>query len=457
MRGMDSTPAELPVISVSELNRTARDVLTRAFPRVHVEGEISNLRRPRSGHLYFTLKDDQAQVDCAMFRGKQRHMAFEPADGQQVLVRAAVDLYQVRGQFQLNVHSMEEAGAGALQRAFEALKQRLEAEGLFAEARKQALPRLPRRVGVITSSSGAALHDILTVLARRFPAIEVVVYPVPVQGEQAAPAIAAALARAGRRSEVDVLIVGRGGGSLEDLWPFNEEEVARAIAACPLPVVSAVGHETDVTIADLAADRRAPTPTAAAELVSPDGEAWARQLATLEQRLNAALHRRLTAEGQRLTALQRRLREPRRRLQDLGQRLDELDTRLRRSMERELAERRRRLHALHQRLRDPRRELQRQRERTAELRQRLERAMGRDTERRRQRLQLTMGRLQAASPLGPLDRGFALLQREDGGLVRSPADAPVGTRLHARLDRAGNALKLDVIEIENAPDNQADQ
>ncbi|HEY0719956.1 MAG TPA: exodeoxyribonuclease VII large subunit, partial [Gammaproteobacteria bacterium] len=313
MSDLFSTPATTPareVYSVSRLNREARALLEGHFPLMWIEGEISNLTRPASGHIYFSLKDPFAQVRCAMFRMRGMHLVFRPADGMQVLVRARLSLYEPRGDYQLIVEQMEEAGDGALRRAFEQLKQRLHAEGLFESARKRPLPPLPRRIGVVTSPSGAAIHDILTVLRRRFPAIPVILYPVPVQGAGAAAQIATMLRKAGERGECDVLIVGRGGGSLEDLWPFNEEVVARAIAASPIPVVSAVGHEVDVTIADFAADQRAATPSAAAEMVVPDRQEWQLRIERLQERLTQALHHRLRHAHQSVAHLAKRIRHP---------------------------------------------------------------------------------------------------------------------------------------------------
>ena len=249
------------IYTISRLNREVKSVLEGSFPLLWVEGEISNFAQPASGHWYFSLKDEAAQVRCAMFRGRNRQVGFCPENGMQVLIRARIGLYEARGEFQIIAEHMEEAGDGALRRAFEALKQRLAAEGLFDSAHKRAIPERPRCVGVITSPTGAAVHDILTTLRRRFPALPVVIYPVPVQGEGVAAQIADMLALAGRRADCDVLILARGGGSLEDLWAFNEEVVARAIHACPLPVVSGIGHEVDVTIADFVADQRAAAPS----------------------------------------------------------------------------------------------------------------------------------------------------------------------------------------------------
>ncbi|HXF67145.1 MAG TPA: exodeoxyribonuclease VII large subunit [Burkholderiales bacterium] len=299
-----------PVISVSELNRLARDALERALPLLWVAGEVSNFRRYDSGHCYFTLKDAAAQVDCVLFRHRAQLVGWLPQDGMQVEVRALATLYEARGRFQLNVEAMRRAGLGALYEAFERLKAKLGAEGLFDSALKRPLPRFPRAVGVVTSLQAAALRDVLTTLGRRLPGLPVVIYPAPVQGEGAAARIAAAIAQAGARRECDVLIVCRGGGGIEDLWAFNEESVARAIRACPIPVVTGIGHESDFTIADFAADVRAPTPTAAAELASPSREELMARLRHLGHRLARIAHRALEDRMQRLDYLTRRLVHP---------------------------------------------------------------------------------------------------------------------------------------------------
>ena len=287
------TPPERDIYTVSRLNREVRVLLERGFGTLWIEAEISNFARPSSGHWYFSLKDANAQVRCAMFRQRNYLSTFTPKDGQKVLVRARIGLYEPRGEYQLIVDHIEDAGRGALQRQFEELRARLAAEGLFAAERKRPLPGLPVRIGIITSPTGAAVRDILHVLARRFPAIGVLIYPVQVQGAQAAADIVAALELAGRRADCDVLILARGGGSLEDLWAFNDERLARAIVASPIPIITGVGHEVDFTIADFAADVRAPTPSAAAELVVPDAQEWLQSFALAGKRLEAALRRRV--------------------------------------------------------------------------------------------------------------------------------------------------------------------
>jgi exodeoxyribonuclease VII large subunit len=318
----------LRVLSVSELLRSVRDTLERRFPLAWVKGELSNLSRAPSGHCYFTLKDRDAQVDCVMFRSRAAALDWEPRDGMQVEIRALPTLYEPRGRFQLTVEAMRRAGLGPLYERFLRLKEKLGAEGLFDPALKRALPEHPRTIGIVTSLAAAALRDVLTTLARRNPAIAVIVYPVPVQGESAADRIATMLKRAGRRAECDLLLLVRGGGSIEDLWPFNEEAVARAIRACTIPVVVGVGHETDFTIADFAADQRAPTPTAAAELASPSRAALAARVAECARCLGREMARKLQYAAQRLDGMTRRLVHPAARLRSYQQLMTQLSARL---------------------------------------------------------------------------------------------------------------------------------
>jgi len=322
-----ATPAA-EVLSVSALARSVRDLLEHRFPLVWVAGEISNLTLARSGHWYFSLKDDNAQVRCVMFRHRAQYLDWQPREGMHVEARALVTLYEPRGDFQLNVEFMRQAGQGALYEAFLRLRDKLAAEGLFDPALKRELPSFPRTVGVVTSLQAAALRDVLTVLARRNPSISVIVYPTSVQGEGAPEEIVAALRTASRRNEVDALILCRGGGSIEDLWAFNNEAVARAIRACPMPVVCGVGHETDVTIADLAADRRAPTPTAAAEMLSPEREVLLAQLARLAHSLGRSMRRTLESRMQQVDYLAKRLIHPARQLQTQQLMLEQLRSRL---------------------------------------------------------------------------------------------------------------------------------
>ncbi len=423
------------IYSIAQLNREARALLEGNFPLIWVEGEISNLARPASGHLYFTLKDEQAQIRCAMFKMRRRLLGFQPQNGSAVLARVRVSLYEARGDYQLIVEHLEEAGDGRLRRQFEQLKQRLAAEGLFDAARKRPLPQLPHRIGVITSPSGAAIRDVLSVLRRRFPAIPLLIYPVPVQGSDAPPAIVAALRTAARRNECDLLLLTRGGGSLEDLWAFNDETVARAIADSPIPVVSAVGHEIDVTIADFAADVRAATPSAAAELISPDRDEWLDTLRHWRHRLIRALRTRLAREQQHLHAISRHLKHPGQRLQEQAQRLDELELRLTRALRAQWQARRARLDTLRARLhsQSPQRQLTALQSRLDADRRRLRAAMPQRLAEQRQRLAGLARALDTVSPLATLERGYAIVQRPDGRIVRKASEAGIGDPLRVRL------------------------
>lgn len=450
-----AAPAALPgreVYTVTRLNSEARALLEGHFPALWVEGELSNLARPRSGHLYFSLKDASCQIRCAMFRMYNRHLEFEPKDGAHVLVHARVSLYPERGDFQLLIEYMEEAGAGALRRAFDALKQRLAAEGLFDAARKKPLPAIPVRLGVITSPTGAALRDILSVLKRRFPALPVLVYPVPVQGPGAAPAIARTLALADRRAECDVLILARGGGSLEDLWPFNEEIVARAIHACRIPVVTGIGHEIDVTIADFAADHRGATPSAAAELVTPDEVELRQRVLGLRARLRRHVQGRLREWRHKLLSFDRRLAHPRRRLLDLSQRVDALSLRLGRAARSIPAARRARLRELAARLgrNDPAAVVRSHRARREALARRLRVAGAAALAQRRNRVSALARTLRAVSPLQTLERGYAIVTTHpEGRVLRSASEVGAGDTLKARLARGSLTAKVESTQDED--------
>jgi exodeoxyribonuclease VII large subunit len=428
---------ERDIYSVTRLNREVRVLLERGFGSVWLEAEISNFARPGSGHWYFSLKDAAAQVRCAMFRQRNMLCAFTARDGQKVLVRARIGLYEPRGEFQLVVDHMEDAGLGALKRQFEELSARLGREGLFAAERKRPLPGLPKRIGIITSPTGAAVRDILHVLARRFPAAAVMIYPVAVQGAQAAGEIIAALEAAGRRAECDVLILARGGGSLEDLWAFNDERLARTIVASPIPVITGIGHEIDFTIADFAADVRAPTPSAAAELVVPDAEEWRNAFLQLGARLRRAMRRRLEEHGERLRWLTARaaLASPVARLSARAQRLDELEQGLLRCMRRRLVEHRARLRWLAGRAAQvsPAQRLRQHRQRLTNLETQLTRAMRLALDLRLKKLAPLARTLNAVSPLATLDRGYAIVSTADGGILRNAADAKPGTLIDARL------------------------
>lgn len=430
---------ERDIYSVSRLNREVRALLERGFGTLWIEAEISNFARPSSGHWYFSLKDAGAQVRCAMFRQRNMLCAFTAKDGQKVLVRARIGLYEPRGEYQLIIDHMEDAGLGALKRQFEELSAKLAAEGLFDAARKRPLPGLPHRIGIITSPTGAAVRDILHVLARRFPAVAVLIYPVPVQGAQAAADIVAALALAGRRAECDVLILARGGGSLEDLWAFNDERLARAIVASPIPVITGIGHEVDFTIADFAADVRAPTPSAAAELVVPDAAEWLEAFERLGTLLHRGMRRRLEEHRERLRWLTGRaaLVSPTARLTQQAQRLDELEERLSRALHRRLLGLRERLNWLTGRaaLVSPAAQLTQQSLRLQNLEQRMARAALANLRRARERLQPLVRTLNAVSPLATLERGYAIVSIEGGAILRDAAAARPGTIIEARVAR----------------------
>lgn len=426
------------IYTVARLNREAKLLLEGGFPPLWVEGEISNLARPGSGHLYFSLKDTQAQIRCAMFRTQQRLLSVAPQDGMHVLVRARVSLYEGRGEFQLIVDWIEDAGEGALRRAFEALKLRLSKEGLFDIAAKNPLPRLPRRIGVITSPTGAVWHDIVITLKRRFPAIGVLLYPVAVQGEGAAEQIASAIRLACHRRECDALILARGGGSLEDLWAFNEETVARAIHACSIPIVAGIGHESDITIADLVADARAPTPTAASEMLSPDQSEWRKLFRTYEQRVTRRIQDRLRALAQHVDANAARLIHPR-------QRIDVLRHRLRALKERIILAQRTRLYGAHVRkgalivrLRDrsPLAQVRGRQQCNANFQLRLTRSVRHCLQHGQEQLSRLSQVLHNLSPLATLARGYAVVRREaDGRVVRDAVAVAVGESIEARVAR----------------------
>src|SRR5580658_2632674 len=427
------------VYTVTRLNREVRVLLERGLGVLWVQGELSNFSQPASGHWYFSLKDRDAQLRCAMFRMKNALVGFTPRAGTQLLVRGRISVYEAKGEYQLIVEHLEESGVGALRREFDRLKSRLAAEGLFALERKRALPSFPKRIGVITSPTGAALRDILHILARRYPPAEVLLYPSAVQGAAAVPALVAALESASARAECDVLILARGGGSLEDLWAFNDERVARAIHACLLPVVCGVGHEIDFTIADFVADARAPTPSAAAELVVPDRVACLAALERTEQRLASGMRRELRVAYARLDAVSRRLQlaHPGVRLQQQMQRLDDLVQRLAGAVRAGLQRDGRRLAECHARLfsRSPARVLSERRARNETLRARLDRAVSERLASATHRLALAQRALHTVSPLATLSRGFAIVTRADGALVSDAGALRAGDEIDARLAR----------------------
>jgi exodeoxyribonuclease VII large subunit len=402
-------------ITVSQLNRQVKALLEQGIARLWIEGEISNLARPASGHVYFSLKDKNAQIRAAFFRQRQRGPTIGLKNGDQVLVFGKVSLYEPRGDYQLIVEQVEPAGEGALKRQFEVLKKMLAAEGLFDAERKQDLPELPTRIGVVTSPSGAAIRDILSVLGRRFPSIPVIIYPSAVQGDAAPAELMAALETAVRRDECDVLIIARGGGSLEDLWAFNDEKLARAIADCPITVVSAVGHEVDFTITDFVADVRAPTPSGAAELIVPDRDDWLRSVNSLAARIARLGRRALEDRGQTLDWLSRRLLQtsPQATLQRQHDRLREMRHRLSAAIRHDMAG---------------------QRPRLSNLWQRLHNSSGTGIGKARHRLELAMRGLHSVSPLATLERGYAIVEDATTGKVLMKAgDTAPGEDVRARL------------------------
>jgi exodeoxyribonuclease VII large subunit len=432
--------AEKRILTVSQLTSLLKGVLEENFEHVFVEGEVSNLAAPSSGHLYFTLKDAGAQIRCVMFRASSRALKFRPRDGLGCIVRGRLSVFEPRGEYQLIVEYLEPRGVGALQLAFVQLKERLAREGLFDERHKKPIPRLPQRIGVVTSATGAALHDILNVLDRRFANVEILIRPVKVQGEGAAAEIAAAIADFNRYREIDVMIVGRGGGSLEDLWAFNEEAVARAIHASNIPVISAVGHEVDFTIADFVADLRAPTPSAAAELVVKSKEELSEGLAALGHRLDQAVRHRLAMNRGQIDALARSVKDPTMLLGHLAQRLDDLQERLDLAIHGRIDRCSDRLSSArsHLRLTSPAVRLERSREMLISLVAKAEAGARRALDRNREAAAVNAGKLQALSPLQTLERGFAVVTLQpDAKVVRESDQIVTGDRLDLKFARGG--------------------
>lgn len=442
------------IYSVSRLNREARMLLERGLGMVWLEAEISNFSRPASGHWYFSLKDDSAQLRCAMFRQRNRLVRFTVKEGSQVLVRGRVSLYEPRGDFQLIVDELEEAGEGLLLRRFEELKRKLADQGLFDAAHKQPLPPIPQRVGVITSPSGAALRDILHILARRFPAAQVLVYPVAVQGESAPREIVDALQLAGERDECDVLILARGGGSIEDLWAFNDEAVARTIHDCPIPVICGVGHETDVTIADFVADERAPTPSGAAERVVPDRGEWLRSLAALRDRIETGIRRRLQDLNRAVQLQQAHLgrSHPGARLREHAQRLDESERRLQLAIQRRISEGAARLEKARSLLLrgSPVTRVDAMRLRLDSARRALAAAGRGNVADARRRLEVAASTLHAVSPLATLERGYAIVIDAEGKVLHRADQLATGQQVRAKLARGGFSATVTTIEADTA-------
>ena len=442
---------ERRVYTVSDLTARIRDLLARNFTDVLVQGEISNLRPASSGHIYFTLKDERAQVRCVFFKQQQRGMKFRPEDGLKVTVRGSVSVYEARGEYQIYVESLEPVGRGALQAAFEQLKKKLEAEGLFDPARKKLLPLLPSRIGLITSSTGAAVRDVVRILTRRFPNVHLTLYPVRVQGEGAAEEIAQALAHFNRKRSADVILLVRGGGSIEDLWAFNEEKVARAIAACAIPVIAGVGHETDFTIADFVADIRASTPSAAAELVVQTRREFDKHLADLQDSLGSLVRYRLLELSRRVHELagRRGFRRPLDLLRQRRQRADELTSRLALGLKARLESSRRRFTAAH--LRIARFDF---RAKIAALRRRFEKLgneLGVSIERllrlKRERWQRLALQLQERSPLKVLERGYAIATDTAGVVLRDADQVEVGDEVRVQLHRGRLDTEVKAKEV----------
>ena len=428
---------EKRILTVSQLTEEIKDILESTFEEVWVEGEISNLRRPPSGHLYFTLKDEKSQIRGVLFKMQSRYLRFELEDGQHVICWGRVGIYEKRGEYQLILDYVEPKGVGSLQLAFEQLKERLCEEGLFDEARKRPLPMLPQRIGIVTSPTGAVIRDMLHILRRRYENIEIVLYPVKVQGAGAADEIAEGIEYLGHYAGVDLIIVGRGGGSLEDLWAFNEEAVARAIFASPVPIISAVGHETDFTIADFVADVRAPTPSAAAELAVREKEDLLRMLSDRITRMGREMAHFLVRSREQVTGVQGKIRDPRRRIEEHRLRLDECWSRLATTIQRSWRENRGRAGRVLQILlaQDPRHEIQTFRDGQDQLNKRLQGGMATLVDSKRKGWEKHVARLDAMSPLAILQRGYSITKRIPDGLILRAADevgmnGHVSVRLH---------------------------
>lgn len=426
------------IYNVTRLNREVRAVLEGSFPSIWLQGEISNFACPASGHMYLSLKDIHSQVRCAMFKNKNRFLKFEPENGVEVLVRANVSLYEGRGEFQLIIEYMELAGEGGLQRAYEALKQKLFEEGLFDEAHKQPLPHMPQTIGIITSSTGAAIRDILSVLKRRFPAGKIIIYPVVVQGEGAAEQITTMLKTVKKRNECDVLILSRGGGSIEDLWAFNNEALARAIFDCSLPVVSGIGHEIDFTIADFVVDQRAATPSAAAELVSPDQLHITQTVSRQQSRLIQILQGQFNTLKQNISHLEKRMPHPATRLENNAQKLDALYARMEHLIKSTVTQRRNRLHdqLITINKHSPLQRLQFYFERYEQMNRRLHQATNHLRKNLDSQLQTVARALNTVSPLATLNRGYAIVQKYDNQqIVRDAGQLVSGDEVLARFSQ----------------------
>lgn len=426
------------IYSISQLSTEAKELLEGTFPLIWVEGELSNFSSPNSGHWYFSLKDNQSQIRGAMFRMRNMHIPFQPKNGLQVLIRARVSLYTARGDFQLIVEHMEEAGDGALRRAYEQLKSQLQREGLLESRDKQKIPTHPQRIGIITSPTGAAIRDILHTLKRRAPSIPITIYPAAVQGEQAPEQLIDALQQAIDEKRCDTLIIGRGGGSMEDLWAFNNEALARAIYHSPIPVISAVGHEIDHTICDFVADQRAPTPSAAAEMASPDHAVWQQQLQQIKQRLARSALNQITPKQQQLSWLRQRIRHPQQLIIEQSQQIDDREQQLNRLIKQTINQKQQQLEWLAARIqqKSPSHQLAHYQHHFEQLRERLNNSGKQQLSERKQRLSQQAHQLNAVSPLATLSRGYSIVtDPQDGTVIQSSGQVNAGDKINIQLNK----------------------
>jgi len=439
------------VFTVSALNRLTKEILDTQLPLLWVEGEISNLSIPSSGHWYFTLKDPRAQVKCAMFRGKNARIKFKPKAGDKVLLRAKASLYEGRGDFQLIAEHMEPAGLGDLQRRFELLKATLNEEGLFDQTYKKALPHWPEKLGVITSATGAAVRDVMQVIKRRYPSLELLIIPVSVQGEDSANEVVQAIKVANQNNLCDVLLLTRGGGSIEDLWSFNEESVARSIFNSLIPVVSAIGHETDFTIADFVADLRAPTPSAAAEMITPDCKQISQTFANNLRALQKAVLQKIQYQRQLLENQRGRLKHPGQTLATQTQRLDQLELSMTKAIRQQLQDSSQLLDHQHTRLMlaNPKRVLSENHIRLQSLIESLHHIVDKGQELKRQRLEIAANLLNNLSPLNTLSRGYAILRDTKEKIVAHPGKIKVGDTIGAQLAAGHISCEVKKLEFNN--------
>jgi len=444
----NKSPAATDIYTISRLNREVRTVLEEVFPTVWVQGEISNLAKPASGHLYFSLKDSSAQVRCAMFKNRQSGLRFEPENGMQIMARANVGLYEGRGEYQLIIQSLEPAGAGALQLAFEALKQKLAAEGLFDEEHKKLFPLFPKNIGIITSATGAAVRDILSILKRRYPAANVIIYPTLVQGEGAGVEIANAIKRAEYRKECDVFILARGGGSIEDLWAFNEEIVARTIFDITTPIVSGVGHEIDFTIADFVADQRAATPSAAAELISPDSAEVLIKLKHREEQLIRTQKQTLHNYQSRVELLSKRVPHPQQRLMELIQRTDEYSMRLKHQVEKQISNKKMAMTEIAGKINElnPAHKIAQQIVKVNVLEMQFKKSITRSLEKAQDEVSSLSQLLNTVSPISTLERGYAIVtEPKTNKIVTNTKHLKSGDQLRIRLASSEIDSTVDTI------------